>query len=754
MPRHSIQTSFNGGAISPRLFGRTDTAIYDIALQEMINFAPTVEGPALKRSGFRIAALTATGASTVIPFEYNSGQAYALEFSDYVVRFYDNNGALLTSGGSPITLAVPYTAADAPAINWQQSADVLYLTHPNYPPAKISRVGPTSFTYTVLSLSGGPFQDQNTNQGITIAATGGTTSGGVITGGTVTLTATSAIFQPGHVGGLMQLQATDFPSIPLWGVQVNCTAGNVWRWAGNIYLSEGGTNHSGSTPPTHTLGAAYDGPNANDANNQGSGQLWLYLGDAYGQVLITATGNPSGPSTTATATVVRPIPPLGSGTWRWNFGRFSAYAGWPKNVVIWNNRLVFFTDFEVIGSVVGDYLNFSALDNTGRLTADLAFRLRINGSNPINWVAVDLQLIIGTDRAEWTMGPINSQAAISATNLQLTRQSHHGSWPVRPLQINVKTLFVQRGGRKVREASFDLTQNRYVAPNLNVWCRHLTVGGLTRLAYQQESEEIVWALRADGELLMHAYSPEQQIKGWAEAPVASFGGAKAKVIDICTIPAAGGAPDTLFAIVERAGVRTMEVLGPWWIEGSAITSAQFLDGCIVYAGAPATVIGIAGTGFPAHFYGQTVSALADGYHIDGLTVANDGSVTLPGPASNVCIGLLPKAKISGLPIKLPVREGGQAELHKKRLISGLVRSLDSAGLWIGQWGRVLSELLRRAQPTIFDTPVPLFSGVSQETALGSTVATDRDGLWTIESRAALPAVVQMVRTAWNAEESD
>lgn len=746
MPRHSIQTSFNGGAVSPRLWGRTDASIYDIALSEMVNFAPTVEGPAIKRSGFRIAGLTATGASACIPFEYNSMQAYALEFSDYLVNIWAN-GALQT------TVVVPYTAADAPLIQWQQSSDVLYLTHPNYPPGKISRIGAASFTYAVLSLSGGPFADQNSDQTKVIYITGGSTFGGAIIAGTVTLSASSAIFLPGHVGSLLQVQAIDFANIPLWQPGMTVTSGVVWRWNGNVYnCAGGGSGASGATPPTHTIGTMWDGSGTQDVNAKILGTNWTWLCDAYGQMTIVTTGSSSGPSTTATATIKRPIPPVATGTYRYNFGRFSVAAGWPKNVIIWNSRLVFFTDFEVMGSVVGDYLNFSALDNTGRLQADLAFRYRINGSNPINWVAVDLQLMIGTDRAEWTMGAINAQQAASSTNLGLQRQSHYGSLPVRPLQLNVKTIFVQRGGRKLREASFDLTQNRYIAQNMTVWCRHLTVTGIKRIGFQQESEEIVWALRGDGRLLMHGYAPEQQVKGWAEAPVASFAGGEATVIDFCVIPASAGSPDVVYAIVQRAGVRTMEYLGDWWIEGTPIQSAQFLDGCIVYSGAPATVIGTGGTGFPAHFYGQTVSALADGIHLDGLVVAGDGSVTLPNAASQVCIGLLPKARISGLPVKLAVREGGQAELHKKRLISVLTRSVDSAALWVGQINGKLSELLRRPQPATLDTPLPLYSGVSNETTVIS--GTDRDGIWTLQSLAATPAIVPMIRCKWTAEEVD
>jgi hypothetical protein len=210
MPTHNLQQNFNGGALSPRLHGRTDASIYDIALSEMVNFAPTVEGPAIKRSGSIISAEAMPSACNLIPFEFNSRQAYVLEFGDGQLRIYANTGALITDGsGNPVVVTVPYAQADVPLIDWWQDADVMYLAHPSYPYAKLSRTGATSFVYEVITLTGGPFQDQNSDQSITVYSTGDTSVGSV-----VTLTASSPIFLPGHVGGLFQLQSEDFASFP------------------------------------------------------------------------------------------------------------------------------------------------------------------------------------------------------------------------------------------------------------------------------------------------------------------------------------------------------------------------------------------------------------------------------------------------------------------------------------------------------------------------------------------------------------
>ena len=214
--QHVIIDSFAGGEISPRLFGRADQGIWDIAVAKMVNFAPTVEGPAIKRSGAQLAGLAPTGATAILPFEYNTTQSYALVFSNNLVTvFYD--GAILTSGGSPVTIATPYAAADCPAIMWQQDGDVLYLCHPGYPPASINRTGAATFTYTPLALTSGPYQQSNKTRNKTI------TPSGVTAGASVNLTASGAVFVAGHVGASIQLQVADFSAYPQWqpGIQIS-----------------------------------------------------------------------------------------------------------------------------------------------------------------------------------------------------------------------------------------------------------------------------------------------------------------------------------------------------------------------------------------------------------------------------------------------------------------------------------------------------------------------------------------------------
>jgi hypothetical protein len=69
-----------------------------------------------------------------------------------------------TSGGVAnrvYTLTTTYETADLADLKFAQSADVMYICHPDFPPRKLSRTGHTSWTITNVDFSNGPFLDHN-----------------------------------------------------------------------------------------------------------------------------------------------------------------------------------------------------------------------------------------------------------------------------------------------------------------------------------------------------------------------------------------------------------------------------------------------------------------------------------------------------------------------------------------------------------------------------------------------------------------
>ena len=108
-----LQTSFNAGEWSPLMYGRADLTKYKNALALCQNYVPTLQGGLTRRPGTRFVAEVKDSTQPVrlVRFEFSITQAYVLEFGEQYIRFYANQGQLL-SGGVPYEVTTPYHTAD------------------------------------------------------------------------------------------------------------------------------------------------------------------------------------------------------------------------------------------------------------------------------------------------------------------------------------------------------------------------------------------------------------------------------------------------------------------------------------------------------------------------------------------------------------------------------------------------------------------------------------------------------------------
>jgi hypothetical protein len=430
--------AFNAGELSRRMDGRADLdGVYDRAVAEMLNYVPALEGPAMKRPGFRYVREADFTAGWVSRFVFNNTQAYVLEWSDFKVRFYTNGGRIEAADGTPFELAVPYTAAEASRLAVKQSFDRLYIAHPNHAPAMITRLDAERFDFAAIPLANGPYSDWNTDKTITVDWAG---SG--LVDGVATITASDPIFEAGHVGGQFIFEVHDFSSIPAWEAAQKATTlaiGDKRRSDGKVYSCQDRKGigspiqpYTGSIQPTHTEGDEWDGSGdiVPGTDNDRSGILWRYEYDRYGAGEITAVTS----STTATIRVTRRLPDTDA-THRWAQGLFSTAAGWPQLVDVWAQRLIFWKGVEIAGSVVGDYFNFAPLDESGIFAPDMSFRRKLSATDAPIWSHADKEyLLAGSVSGELVVGQINSAAGVSADNLRGDPQSSYGSalcWPIR-----------------------------------------------------------------------------------------------------------------------------------------------------------------------------------------------------------------------------------------------------------------------------------------------------------------------------------
>lgn len=150
----TLQRSFAGGEVSPEMFGRIDDVKYQSGASLLRNFLVKPTGPVENRPGFAFVreVKDSTKAVRLIPFTFNTTDTVVLEFGEEYIRFH-HNGATIMDGDDPYEVETPYQADDLFDIHHVQSADVLTLVHPSYPPSELRRYGVTNWDLAEISFA-------------------------------------------------------------------------------------------------------------------------------------------------------------------------------------------------------------------------------------------------------------------------------------------------------------------------------------------------------------------------------------------------------------------------------------------------------------------------------------------------------------------------------------------------------------------------------------------------------------------------
>ena len=140
----SVQSSFSEGRISPRLQGYVDLPAYEAAVKTLENAVVLPQGASSKRSGtYYVAETKSSGAVRLIPFTVGLSQNYVLEFGNNYFRVYSQDLQLQyhasSSSSGVYEKATTYTTAQINDLDFTQSADVLFLVHPDHKPRKLVR---------------------------------------------------------------------------------------------------------------------------------------------------------------------------------------------------------------------------------------------------------------------------------------------------------------------------------------------------------------------------------------------------------------------------------------------------------------------------------------------------------------------------------------------------------------------------------------------------------------------------------------
>nr|BAR32222.1 putative tail tubular protein B [uncultured Mediterranean phage uvMED] len=284
----------------------------------------------------------------------------------------------------------------------------------------------------------------------------------------------------------------------------------------------------------------------------------------------------------------------------WSLGAFSETTGFPSCVTFFEQRLVFAATLNnpqtIYFSKSGDYENMDA--NIGGTVADddaIVYTIASNQVNAIRFLSPTRTLIIGTAGGEFAVYGGGDNDAITPTNIIIKKQSNFGGANVDAVPVGNATLFLQRAKRKIRELAYNFDVDGYIAPDLTILAEHITKGGITQMAYQEEPLSIVYAVREDGELVALTYQRDQQVVAWHRHIFGGvFGTGNAVCESVAVIPTDLDEYE-VYVIIKRtingATKRYVEVLNTFDFTETDNTSFNYLDSQLNYDGVSSTLNG-------------------------------------------------------------------------------------------------------------------------------------------------------------------
>ena len=380
----------------------------------------------------------------------------------------------------------------------------------------------------------------------------------------------------------------------------------------------------------------------------------------------------------------------------------------PSVVTFFEQRLVFANTNNnpqtLWFSKNGDYLNFTV----GTADDDaLIYTIASNDVNAIRYMSSTRVLTVGTSGGEYVV-TATSDGPVTPTTTLIRKYSNYGTAPTQPVQVADVTLFLQRGARKVREFRYigDVNASAYQAPDMTILAEHITQGGITQFAYQQEPDSVIWAVRADGTLLGMTYRREEEVVAWHKHVIGGeFDSGQAVVESIATLPTDTG-EDELYMIVKRtingATKRYIERMKPFDF-ASDTRNAFFVDSGLAYSGSSTSSL----SGL-FHLEDEEVQVLANGATHPDVTVAS-GSVALTFAATTAAVGYSYTSSMQTMRLEAGSADG-TSQGKPKRIHGITMRIYETVGIEVGSDASNADRIPFRDSSMAMDQAVPLFTG--------------------------------------------
>lgn len=383
--------------------------------------------------------------------------------------------------------------------------------------------------------------------------------------------------------------------------------------------------------------------------------------------------------TVVTVQVYNHALPDKDGTLLWRMGAWSESSGWPAAIGSYENRLGFANTTEEPFNVwLTKSAGYDRFDINEPLVDDDGVTVKPdpsgNGLDPVNWLLGGSNLILGTEGSLKAIGPRDSGKAFGPLNVRQLDANTTSTFARPGLEVGNVVLFFDAYGRSMHEAVYSSEADGYVANDVTVLNEHLFMNGVTRYAFQNTPNKVLWCVTNDNDLLAVTYDRDQKVFGVTRREVDGL------VDDVIVLP--GDMKDDVFVTVRRTvnGVTEghMELLAPFYRSDLHDYPVYFDSAAVVTGSAMTTVTGA------DHLEAATVGVWVDGLDVGDATVSS-GGFTLPGGASGdtIVYGLRVPFYLRTLKLVQWGQKDGGGPGRQVRVADGYLSLFETAGISYG-----------------------------------------------------------------------
>lgn len=554
----------------------------------------------------------------------------------------------------------PFNASELSEVDYEQTADVLYLAHSNHAPTKLIREGHYDWAFQTITFAPLIVEPTSVAGTATTANTDAANSGNAYFPQPATYAVTAYNEDTGQ-------ESRASASVTLTNDLALKRNYNEITWA----AVDGATGYR-----------VYKAENTQDFGHIGTTESLSFRDDNIGPDLSVG-------------------PPIGDNP-------FAAAGDYPSAVTFHEQRSFWGRSNNkpngIWASRSADYEN---MDFTRPTREDDSFGIGLvaNKVNSVNQLVSAKQgLIALTSHNIFSLQGSNEDYITAAPPPRVRPEVSRGASRLKPITVDNVIFYEAVKTGEVRTIGYEFELDGVRTDDLTIFSRHLFENfRIVDWVWAEKPASAIWGVRDDGKLLCLTWDQPQQVFGWTLCETDGL----FKRISVIT----EHGEDRVYFLVQR----TINGVAKYYVERMASElwtdqiDACYLDCARTFTNAAA----ISNVDRLDHLEGETVYAWVDGQAVtkdanDNPLVVTGGKITLPISGLKITIGLPFTALIETLPLAIQTGAGWSVA-RPQQAEKATLKVVNSRNILAGVDEDNLFEIKQR-ETEDYDDPIELFTG--------------------------------------------